>query len=182
MSRRPTDLRYVKGDGGFGRVASWEAIRRHVLDEEPDCRICGAPAAEVDHIWPLRYGGDDRRGNLQALCVPCNRAKGDRAPEWTAATLDLRCAVYTVVARITDELDDLDRFVAPLTERVEGQDPAYDGTLPAFTVLVQARGLVRQLVLRLNAVASEASAVVDAEELRRSERAEFDALIGLVAP
>jgi len=66
------------------------ALRRQVLNEEPRCRRCGEPAAEVDHIMSrasLRAMGlpedlvrelGDRRDNLQALCVPCHAAKTEQ--------------------------------------------------------------------------------------------------------
>ncbi|MGH9918824.1 MAG: HNH endonuclease [Nitrososphaerales archaeon] len=53
----------------------WTALRRRVLAEEPLCRICGEPAEEVDHVWPLGRGGTSDRQNLQALCRPCHEDK-----------------------------------------------------------------------------------------------------------
>lgn len=63
---------------------------QRVLFEEPICRKCRAPSAEVDHIKPLFEGGGNDRINLQALCTPCHalktaqesaRARGAREPE-----------------------------------------------------------------------------------------------------
>jgi hypothetical protein len=44
------------------------------------CCICKASGVklEVDHIVPLSLGGSNDMDNLQALCVPCNRGKGNR--------------------------------------------------------------------------------------------------------
>jgi hypothetical protein len=44
------------------------------------CRICKTSGVklEVDHIVPLSLGGSNEMHNLQALCVPCNRGKGNR--------------------------------------------------------------------------------------------------------
>lgn len=52
--------------------SDWQARRARVLAEEPLCRLCGAPATEVDHIVPLRHGGTHDRANLRALCKPCH--------------------------------------------------------------------------------------------------------------
>ena len=53
----------------------WQRLRRYVLASEPLCRMCGAPATEVDHIVPKRLGGTDHPDNLQALCKRCHARK-----------------------------------------------------------------------------------------------------------
>jgi 5-methylcytosine-specific restriction protein A len=63
---------------GYGR--QWQLLRQVVLNEEPVCRRCMArgrvtAATVVDHIRPLRDGGDHDRGNLQPLCVDCHAVK-----------------------------------------------------------------------------------------------------------
>ena len=53
--------------------AQWRKIRKAVLEREPLCRCCGAPANEVDHI-----NGDTSNNlpdNLAAMCKPCHSAK-----------------------------------------------------------------------------------------------------------
>jgi hypothetical protein len=44
------------------------------------CQHCGASLFEIephiDHIVPLAKGGTNEETNLQALCAPCNLAKG----------------------------------------------------------------------------------------------------------
>jgi hypothetical protein len=48
------------------------------------CQSCGASASEpgvklhVDHIHPVKHGGTNDPGNLQALCQSCNLGKGAR--------------------------------------------------------------------------------------------------------
>jgi len=46
------------------------------------CRHCGEISKniemEIDHIIPLSKGGRDVFVNLQTLCRPCNRKKGNR--------------------------------------------------------------------------------------------------------
>lgn len=58
-----------------------QRLRDAVLDEANDlCEICGRePATTVDHVVPVKYGGTNDRGNLQAACLSCNSRKGDRA-------------------------------------------------------------------------------------------------------
>jgi hypothetical protein len=52
------------------------ALRVSILERDGfTCRICGAPAREVDHVKPCAWGGNARPWNLQALCGPCNRWK-----------------------------------------------------------------------------------------------------------
>lgn len=63
---------------GYG--AGWRRLREVILNAEPLCRHCLArgipvPAAEVDHIVPLRDGGDNSRENLQPLCALCHDRK-----------------------------------------------------------------------------------------------------------
>lgn len=59
------------------------AVIDRVRREEPACRSCGAPTAEVDHVvgradalrmgWPEELIQDRR--NAQGLCSECHRAK-----------------------------------------------------------------------------------------------------------
>ena len=55
---------------------AWRRLRDRVLREEPNCRRCGGPSTDVDHIVALADGGVffDRE-NLQGLCGSCHRAK-----------------------------------------------------------------------------------------------------------
>ena len=57
---------------GRGSTRAWRVIRKAVLNAEPRCRLCGAPATEVDHILPVSRGGTDDRSNLRAVCRTCN--------------------------------------------------------------------------------------------------------------
>jgi len=43
------------------------------------CQICRRSGVELelDHVRPVSLGGTDEIGNLQTLCVPCNRGKSD---------------------------------------------------------------------------------------------------------
>lgn len=61
--RRPPSSRR-----GYGGV--WRKVRRAYLDEHPTCEEpgCRQPAADVDHVVPLRRGGTNEDENLRALC------------------------------------------------------------------------------------------------------------------
>jgi len=53
----------------------WRRLREDILTENPFCK-CGKPAEVVDHILPVRKGGDiwDEK-NLQAMCKRCHNSK-----------------------------------------------------------------------------------------------------------
>lgn len=54
------------------------AFRRAVLEREPECRRCGAPATEADHITPVSEGGAlTDLANGQALCASCHAEKSE---------------------------------------------------------------------------------------------------------
>lgn len=64
-----------------GYDATWQRLRKMVLNANPLCRSCqrdgmATPATEVDHIVPINRGGErlDRK-NLQALCKSCHSKK-----------------------------------------------------------------------------------------------------------
>lgn len=56
-------------------------LRFKILERDKfTCRYCGAKAPDVklqiDHIYPVCLGGDNRESNLVTACVHCNNAKG----------------------------------------------------------------------------------------------------------
>lgn len=120
--RRPTNF----VDTTTGKVPPYRLIRRHVLNRDPICRICGvAPSTEVDHVWPLYYGGDDTSENLQGVCSPCNKAKGNTVDVLSAGSINVYAAAEALTYRLDALLDDLDRFDEELTARLVGlRDPA----------------------------------------------------------
>ena len=57
---------------------AWRRLRLEILERDGyRCRKCGkAGRLEVDHIKPLRRGGDEYSpGNLQAICRGCHIEK-----------------------------------------------------------------------------------------------------------
>lgn len=55
------------------------ALRVEVLERDGhQCRLCGKPTNEVDHVWPVILGGRTTLDNLQAICRPCNAQKAGR--------------------------------------------------------------------------------------------------------
>ena len=65
-----------KSSNPFYSTKEWKEKRMEFLGEHPFCVCCGRPAAIVDHIVPIRKGGeplDDR--NLQSLCWSCHSRK-----------------------------------------------------------------------------------------------------------
>ena len=60
------------------RGRRWDVVRRLALDRDGwRCVLCGrAGRLEVDHIKPLKDGGDMwDLANLQSLCRPCHFQK-----------------------------------------------------------------------------------------------------------
>lgn len=67
------------GSGRGGRP--WRRKREAILIRDHyTCRVCGLTTKdlEVDHVVNVAQGGTDDDGNLQAICIPCHRAKTAR--------------------------------------------------------------------------------------------------------
>ena len=57
----------------------WRKYRRAFLAEHPLCVQCGKIAEVVDHIKPVRLGGDFWQPlNHQAMCHSCHNSKSGR--------------------------------------------------------------------------------------------------------
>ncbi len=77
-AHKPVRKPWRGGAGGHGYGRQWRKIRDQVLTEEPYCRLCRAPATEVDHIVARARGGRDGRANLRGLCRSCHAIKTRR--------------------------------------------------------------------------------------------------------
>lgn len=77
--RKPQEKIQAKGsDSSF---ASWGDLSDIFERQYRCCATCGIELqepeeAELDHIIPRSSGGSNLKGNLQWLCIPCNRSKG----------------------------------------------------------------------------------------------------------
>ena len=60
-------------------TTQWRKYRKAYLSEHPLCVVCNALASVVDHITPVRLGGDFWwPGNHQAMCDRCHNSKSGR--------------------------------------------------------------------------------------------------------
>lgn len=61
------------------RIIYPQKVRQDLLHQQKSqCAICGSMIdikAELDHIIPWKYVGDELDNNLQLLCFQCNRSK-----------------------------------------------------------------------------------------------------------
>lgn len=64
-----------------GAAATFADLHAKLVSQAFCCATCGqsiTPSnAETDHIIPIADGGSDEPHNIQWLCKPCNRAKGE---------------------------------------------------------------------------------------------------------
>lgn len=60
----------------FYKKTPWRNLRQLQLTDEPLCRECKQPATMVDHIIPIKQGGEllDQK-NLQSMCDSCHARK-----------------------------------------------------------------------------------------------------------
>ena len=94
----------------------WSASRRHsfLLGRGGRCQACQGLIEvhfdksrafglfEIDHIWPLQFGGRDTATNLAVLCPSCHRRKSQRE----AIQQRPVCAVHLVAYDDDGEDDD----------------------------------------------------------------------------
>jgi 5-methylcytosine-specific restriction protein A len=78
-SHRPPRVQLPEGrphSAARGYDWTWRKLRVSILARKPVCQMCHREAAaEVDHIIPIRQGGNNDESNLQALCKACHSRK-----------------------------------------------------------------------------------------------------------
>jgi len=90
-TKSPTESRGGNADTQFYRQARWGKLRTSILSAEPLCRHCKAKgdltaATEVDHIVPVKQGGEIYdTDNLQPLCGKCHARKSTK-DKWRKLT------------------------------------------------------------------------------------------------
>lgn len=63
---------------GYG-TTRWRKLRKLTLALEPLCRECKSIATVLDHIKPVRDGGEPfDAANLQPLCAACHNSKSGK--------------------------------------------------------------------------------------------------------
>ena len=69
-------VEYHRLTGWFYSSARWRRFRLWFLRRHPICKLCPAPATQVDHIQPIAEGGAKLdESNCQALCASCHGKK-----------------------------------------------------------------------------------------------------------
>lgn len=69
---RRTDIE----EQAFYKTVRWRKLRAWKLKQYPLCEVCGAVAVLVDHIVPIKEGGEPLLAeNLQSMCVACHNRK-----------------------------------------------------------------------------------------------------------
>ena len=83
-SRKASSLSDANGGDSWGSGRGgrpWRRKRESILIRDNyTCRVCGLTTKdlEVDHIINVAQGGTDDDSNLQAVCIPCHKAKTAR--------------------------------------------------------------------------------------------------------
>jgi 5-methylcytosine-specific restriction protein A len=60
-------------------TAQWRKLRLIHIRQQPLCVECNAPGQVVDHITPIRMGGEPfDMANLQTMCHKCHNIKSGK--------------------------------------------------------------------------------------------------------
>ncbi|MBZ7939675.1 MULTISPECIES: HNH endonuclease [Campylobacter] len=65
-----------KESAKFYNSSEWRKLRTIFINKNPFCFNCGKLAKIVDHIIPIKQGGNRlNQDNLQSLCIKCHNEK-----------------------------------------------------------------------------------------------------------
>ena len=120
----------------------WPERRASQLKREQNCRICGRPATQVDHIIANQHGGSNREDNLCLCCIRCNLKKG---PNIASVHPDTRCIVELFHPRkhLWSE-----HFVLESDRRIRGLTPARRATVQLLGMNDAERLDLRRMLVR----------------------------------
>ena len=115
--------------------------RKLSRDQGYKCMYCGRKRAfvdlEVDHKTPVQRGGSDSVGNLQVLCAPCNKRKGNQTDAEFRRRYKSLLPAKAVIPERAIRQDEFDMITAT-TNRPAGARQA-QGQLPGTVDHVSAR-------------------------------------------
>jgi len=60
------------------QLRSWPHCSDLCLRRDRQCKLCGSPAQEADHIIPVSLGGTGDQSNLRGLCHACHNEETQR--------------------------------------------------------------------------------------------------------
>ncbi|WP_257399138.1 HNH endonuclease [Campylobacter lari] len=65
-----------RDSSSFYYSVEWKKLRSSFINDNPFCFKCGRFAKIVDHVIPIRQGGEKLNvTNLQSLCMTCHNKK-----------------------------------------------------------------------------------------------------------
>jgi len=92
----------------------WNDLRRRIFRRDGNrCRYCFTTCGpfHIDHIEPLRRGGDNHTGNLCVACTDCNLSKGAKEyPKWMPGHISRYMARFGCDVEATANTHDTGEF------------------------------------------------------------------------
>lgn len=75
-NKKYDSFRRDKASSDFYNSMAWRKLRNFFINKNPFCVKCGKFAKIVDHIIPIKQGGEKlNEENLQSLCIACHNKK-----------------------------------------------------------------------------------------------------------
>ena len=120
------------------RISNARRRRYFLWRRSPWCNYCNKlltfDEATLDHIYPKKWGGNNRASNMQILCMRCNRIKGsDIYSQEELEVLKELLAEDTQIQKDRELETIIQEMLNELTRRV-GQEN--DRSCPAGSVMV----------------------------------------------